>query len=115
MSQRARHRLALLGAAFLFSTGGTVIKLTSWNGVEVAAGRSIVAAAVLLALMPGWRRFWDPRALLVGTAYAATLSLFVVANKLTTAANAIFLQSTAPLYVLLLAPWLLSGSQNSRI
>ena len=43
----------------------------------------------------------------VATAYAATLILFVLANRLTTSANAIFLQSTAPLYVLLLGPLLL--------
>jgi drug/metabolite transporter (DMT)-like permease len=43
----------------------------------------------------------------VGAAYAATLILFVLATRLTTAANAIFLQSTAPLYLLLLGPWLL--------
>jgi drug/metabolite transporter (DMT)-like permease len=43
----------------------------------------------------------------VGIAYAATLTLFVLANRLTTAANTIYLQSTAPLYLALLAPWLL--------
>ena len=43
----------------------------------------------------------------MGLAYAATLISFVTANKLTTSANAIFLQSTAPLYIVLLAPWLL--------
>ncbi|MEP6473649.1 MAG: DMT family transporter, partial [Gemmatimonadota bacterium] len=43
----------------------------------------------------------------VGVAYAATLVLFVLANRLTTAANTIFLQAVAPLYILLLGPWLL--------
>jgi drug/metabolite transporter (DMT)-like permease len=43
----------------------------------------------------------------VGIVYAVTLVLFVAANKLTTAANAIFLQATAPVYILLAAPWLL--------
>jgi len=47
------------------------------------------------------------RVLLVGLAYAATMILFVLGNKLTTAANAIFLQSTAPLYLLVLAPLML--------
>ena len=45
--------------------------------------------------------------MLVGFAYAACLTLFVLANRLTTAANTIFLQSTAPLYLLVLEPWLL--------
>ena len=48
-----------------------------------------------------------PRHWLVGIVYAVTLVLFVSANKITTAANAIFLQATAPLYILLAAPWLL--------
>lgn len=43
----------------------------------------------------------------VALAYAGTVILFSLANKLTTAANAIFLQSTAPLYLLFLGPWLL--------
>jgi drug/metabolite transporter (DMT)-like permease len=58
-------------------------------------------------LLPEARRIWRPRVFLVGTTYAATLVLFVLATKLTTSAQAIFLQSTAPLYLLLLAPWLL--------
>lgn len=50
---------------------------------------------------------WTGRIWLIGAAYAATLILFVAANKLTTSANAIFLQSTAPLYLLLLGPLVL--------
>jgi drug/metabolite transporter (DMT)-like permease len=50
----------------------------------------------------------------VGAAYAATLVLFVLANRLTTAANTIFLQSTAPLYLLLLGPWLLHEPVRRR-
>jgi len=113
METRRLDRLAVLGAAFLFSTGGVVIKATSWNGFAVAGGRSAVAALVLLFLVPRWRRFWQPKALAVGTAFGATMILFVIANKLTGAANAIFLQSTAPLYVLVLGPWLL-GERNRR-
>jgi DME family drug/metabolite transporter len=107
-------RTAILAAALLFSTGGVAIKATSLDGITVAGARSAVAAAVLLLLMPRWRRFAQPRSLLVGVAYAATLVLFVIANKLTTAANAIFLQSTAPLYVLILAPWLLGERNRAR-
>jgi len=56
----------------------------------------------------------DSRAWVVGVAYAATVTLFVLANKLTTSANTIFLQSTSPLYILLLSPWLLKESFHSR-
>lgn len=57
--------------------------------------------------MPGARRNWTWRTVAVGLAYALTLVLFVTANKLTTSANAIFLQSTAPLYLLALSPLIL--------
>lgn len=73
----------------------------------MASFRSGVAALTLTLLMPrAWKGFgWKP--LVVGIAYAATLVSFVIANRLTTSANAIYLQSTAPLYLLLLGPWLL--------
>ena len=108
-----RSRLLILGAALLFSTGGVAIKITSLTGWQVAGLRSGIAALTLTLLIPGWRRWWQPRALAVGVAYAATMILFVIANKLTTAANTIFLQGTAPLYVLLLGPWLL-GERTRR-
>jgi drug/metabolite transporter (DMT)-like permease len=61
----------------------------------------------LLAVLPQARRGWSWRIAPVAAAYAATLIAFVMANRLTTSANAIFLQSTAPLYLLLLGPLLL--------
>ncbi len=98
-------RLQVIGAAALFSTGGTAIKSTDYTGIrgglEVASLRSGVAAAVIAAAVPGSRHNWTRRTWIVGAAYAATVILFVLANKQTTAANAIFLQSTAPLYVLI--------------
>jgi DME family drug/metabolite transporter len=100
-------RLEVLAAAALFSSGGAVIKAVHLAGWQVACLRSAVAAATLFVLMPAARRRPTSRVLGVGLAYASTLILFVLANKLTTAASAIYLQSTAPLYVLLLSPWLL--------
>ncbi len=104
---QTRHRLMLVGAALLFSTGGAAFKAITLNGWQVACFRSAIAAIVLVVALPEARRGWSWKMAPVGLAYAATLVSFVVANKLTTAANAIFLQSTAPLYLLLLGPWLL--------
>jgi drug/metabolite transporter (DMT)-like permease len=101
------YRLMLLGAAALFSTGGAAIKATSLSGWQVASFRSGIAAAALLLLLPESRGNWTRRAVPVGLAYAVTLILFVHSTKLTTAANAIFLQSTAPIYLLLFGPLLL--------
>jgi drug/metabolite transporter, DME family len=100
-------RLRVLGAAALFSSGGAAVKSVSLNAWQVASFRSTVAALTLFLLLPEARRRPRVSVLLVGFAYAGTMVLFVQSNKLTTAASAIFLQSTAPLYVLLLSPWLL--------
>jgi drug/metabolite transporter (DMT)-like permease len=107
LESRVRNRLLLVSAALLFSTGGAAIKAASLTGWQVASFRSGLAALVLLTALPSARRWFRWRMLPVAAAYAATLILFVLANRLTTSANAIFLQATAPLYVLLLGPFLL--------
>ena len=108
-----RARLEIVLAALLFSTGGAAIKATSLSGFEVAGLRSAIAALARVALLPSARRGYTLRAAGVGLAFAGSLVLFVSANKLTTSAASIFLQSTAPLYVLLLGPPLL-GERASR-
>ena len=100
-------RLQILGAALLFSTGGAAIKACSFSAWQVACLRSGIAAVALFIVLPEGRRFFSPRTLAVGAAYGTTMLCFVGGNKLTTAANTIFLQSTAPLYLLVLGPWLL--------
>lgn len=100
-------RIQLLIAALLFSTGGAAIKATTLNAWQVACFRSGVGGLALFTLLPSARRVWNRRALLVALAYASTMVMYVAANKLTTSANSIFLQATAPLYLLLLGPWLL--------
>ena len=98
-------RLEILATAVLFSTGGAAVKAADgMSGLQVACFRSAVAAAALALMVPAARSGWTWRTLLVALAYAATLILFVSANKLTTAANAIFLQETALVYVLLMGP-----------
>jgi DME family drug/metabolite transporter len=115
MTTKTTARLQLLGAALLFSTGGAAIKAAHFGGWQIASFRSGVAALTLWLILAATRRepaslrAWGKLAptVLVGVAYAACLTLFVLANRLTTAANTIFLQSTAPLYLLVLSPWLL--------
>ena len=104
----------ILIAALLFSTGGAAIKLANFTGWQVASFRSGVAALVLFIALPAARRGISVRAALVGVVYALTLVTFVLANRLTTSANAIYLQSTAPLFLLLFGPWLLKEPVRSR-
>jgi drug/metabolite transporter (DMT)-like permease len=114
MPRHLVHRLQLALAALLFSTGGAAVKSTALTSWQVASFRSGIAALMLFLVLPQWRRFWSPRSMLVGLAYAATMILYVTGNKLTTAANTIFLQATAPMYLLLLGPLLLHEKIRSR-
>jgi drug/metabolite transporter (DMT)-like permease len=109
-----RARLAVLAAALLFSTGGAAIKGTTLGALQVAGFRSGVAALALLLLLPEARRGFGRDLLPAALAYAGTLVCFVAATKMTTAAAAIFLQSTAPIWVLVLAPLLLGEPVRRR-
>ena len=75
--------------------------------------RSGIAALALLLWMRGQLRF-SPAIAWAAGAYAVTVTMYVAATKLTTAANAIFLQSSAPLYLVLLGPWLLGERLRRR-
>jgi len=107
-------RLEVLAAAVLFSTGGAAIKACSLTSWQVAGGRSAVAFLAVLSMLPRSRARWTSGTFAVGAAYAATMVLFVVANKLTTAANTIFLQYTSPLYLVLAGPLVLDEAVRPR-
>lgn len=98
--------LFVLAAALLWSTGGLFIKATPLDAFQLSFGRSLFAAVTVAVLTrhEGFRV--NGLTLISSVLYAALLLLFVMANKLTTAANAIFLQYTAPVYVLVLEPLL---------
>ncbi|MGI8467272.1 MAG: DMT family transporter [Pyrinomonadaceae bacterium] len=94
-------------AVLLWSTGGLFIKMTTLDAVAVNAGRAFFAAitVAIFTYRKGLKLDWFT--LLTSFFYAGTLSCFVFANKTTTAANAIFLQYTAPIYILIFAPFIL--------
>jgi len=106
--ENSRAILFLLAAALLWSTGGLVIKWVEWNPMAISGVRSAISAVIIAtAFRHDLKITCSPLQLAGAIAYALTVSLFVVANKLTTAANAILLQYTAPVHVALLAAWLL--------
>ncbi len=106
---RALHleaQAAALLAALLFSTGGMALKAGVFTALQLSGFRSAIAAAVLAVWARGRLRFSSSVAG-AAVAYAATLTLFVSSTRLTTAAAAIFLQSTAPLFLAVMGPlWL---------
>jgi len=106
---KIRHKAIVFLAlsAILWSFGGLFIKLVSWNPMAIAGLRSFIAVLVLLAYVRHPRFTWSFPQMGGAIAYAVTVTLFVLATKLTTAANAILLQYTAPIYVALLGAWFL--------
>ena len=107
MSPSTRGRYMLFATALLFSTGGAAIKSCQLSSWQVAGFRSGITAIVLWLFLKEARRGWDWRIVPVALSSSATLILFVFATKNTTAANAIFLQATGPLYLLIAGPVLL--------
>ena len=109
MSAKNKAILQMLLCAALWSTGGIFIKLIPWNPLAIAGWRSLIAIGVVLVYQRLFRapvRF-SPRAALNGTFMSLTFFAFVIANKLTTAANAIVLQFTAPVFLMLFSALLL--------
>jgi drug/metabolite transporter (DMT)-like permease len=102
-----KHVLLLLAAAILWSLGGVLIKSIDWTPLAIAGSRSLIAIVVIGLVMPGVGRKISWRILPGALAYAGTVILFVIATKLTSAANAIFLQYTAPIYIAIISPWVL--------
>ena len=90
--------------ATLWSLGGLWVKFIDWNPVAITGARSLVAFVVIGAVMPKalTQLTWD--AVPSAIAYAAVMFLFVLATKLTTAANAVFLHYTAPIHIALIGP-----------
>ncbi|MCX6156443.1 MAG: DMT family transporter [Ignavibacteriae bacterium] len=97
--------------AFLWSSSGLFIKILTLNAYQISFYRSLIAAVTLLIISYGKHRTikfeFDKLTVLASLFYAGILIFFVVANKLTTSANAIFLQFTAPIYLLFLEPFFL--------
>ena len=106
IEQQKKKGMALMAAcAILWSTAGIFIKWISWNPLLIAGARSLIAAVVLGIFMyvTGRRLKFNKYSILAAIGLSCCLINFVIANKLTTAANAIVLQYTAPIFILILS------------
>lgn len=104
-----RGVLLVAAAALLWSSSGLFIKALPQSAAQIVFFRSLVAAATILLVLRVRRERaplrLDPLTLAAAVSYAGLLAFFVAGTKLTTAANAIFLQFTAPIYLVFLEPW----------
>lgn len=103
MNQSQKGTLFVAVSALLYSIGGLCIKLIPWSGIAINGGRTAIALLVIgtyLVLTKHPLRF-NRWILLGAVSVFGTNTLFSVSNKLTTAANAIVLQFTAPIFVML--------------
>ncbi|MBE0681655.1 MAG: DMT family transporter [Anaerolineales bacterium] len=107
LSERRKAILYLALAAILWSTSGLFVKILDWQPISILAGRSLFASIVFLVYLRRIPTRFNRWQLLAAGMFILTQFLFVTSTKMTTAANAIFLQYTAPIYVVLLAFWLL--------
>ena len=104
LSEHQKGLLYVFIAGLLWSTGGLFIKLISLPAMQLAFFRCTIAAITFGILFRKRIFLFNKLTLLNSAFYAAILITFVIATKTTTAANAIFLQSTAPIYVLIFEP-----------
>jgi len=107
MTEHQKGIIAIIIAALLWSTGGLFIKLISLDAYQLSFYRSLFSALTFVLLFRKKVFVFNLPVFLNGLFYTGILILFVVATKLTTAANAIFLQYTAPIYVLIFEPLIL--------
>ncbi len=107
MGERHKAVLALVAAALLWSVGGVLIKWVDWHPMAISSVRSALAAGLLWAIAGRPSFDWSPVQIGGGVLYAVTVMLYVPACKLTTAANAVLLQYTSPIWVALFGAWFL--------
>jgi len=105
--QRGAGIWAMAATAFLWSLGGLFIKIIDWNPIAIAGLRSFIASFVLLLYLKHPRLHFSFPQVAAAIANAATMFLFVSANKTTTAANAILLQYFAPVLTVFIGAVLL--------
>jgi len=118
MENKNKAIIMLALAAVLWSTGGILIKLVEWNPVAIAGARSGISAIFMFIYLKYMRKkntgssklnIKFTKVKLIGACiYASTVILFVVANKLTSAANVILLQYTAPIWVAMFSGFVLN-------
>lgn len=93
----------LILSAVLWSLGGILIKIVDWHPIAISGARSAIASLIIFIYLKKVKISFNFVQIIGAIFYSGTVILFVLANKLTTSANAILLQYGAPVYVALLS------------
>lgn len=112
ISERSKSILYLVMAATLLSTGGILIKFVDWNPFAISGLRGYISALVVLIYLRKPKFIFSKAQIIGAVSYATMVTCFVVSNKLTTAANAVLLQFTAPIFVAILGVWILKEKMH---
>ena len=112
MMKQSTSYTILIIAALMWSLGGLFIKLVNLNPMAITGIRSLGAAVVLLIYIKKPKLYWNRYFFAGVLAYSMMVILYVISIRLTTAANAIFLEFTAPLYVVAFSYFLLNERIN---
>ena len=112
MMKQSTSYTILIIAALMWSLGGLFIKLVNLNPMAITGIRSLGAAVVLLIYIKKPKLYWNRYFFTGVLAYSMMVILYVISIRLTTAANAIFLEFTAPLYVVAFSYFLLNERIN---
>ena len=99
--ERNKGNLYILLTALLWSTGGILIKFIPGNAIAINGARSLIALLFFCCYRKGFKIYFNKYVVLAGFCLMMTNTLYVMANKLTTAGNAIVLQYLAPIFVLI--------------
>ena len=105
MNKKNKAIIEMLTCAALWSIAGIFIKMIPWSAFAISSIRSFVAGLTLLVFIKhnNYKIIFNKHTLVSGIFMGLTYTSFVLANKLTTAANAIVLQFTAPLFIVVLS------------
>lgn len=106
---------SLILCSALWSSAGILIKLVSWDAFAIAGMRSAVGFLTMLVFIRKPRFTFSFDQIMAAVSYSATMILFILANKMTTSANAVLLQYTEPVFIVIMGRWLLAEEKTSFV
>ena len=106
---------SLVLCSVLWSTAGFLVRMVSWDPFAIAGVRSLVGLLVMLVVLRKPRFTFSFDQIMAAVMYSLTMILFITANKLTTSANAVLLQYTEPVFIVILGRWLLGDERSGLV